>query len=93
MIKRKKTMEAYKIISEEVKECPFCGGTKILYSVSKANAIDAYYGQCYCDNCKAYGPRVRWVETSRGSKRYSAEQNKEHKKEAVNLWNKREVKE
>ena len=89
MIKRKKTMEAYKIISEEVKECPFCGETKILYSVSKANAIDAYYGQCYCDNCKAYGPRVRWVETSRGYKRYSAEQNKEHKKEAINLWNKR----
>lgn len=79
-------MKAYKIISEKVKECPFCKGTKIIYSVREVNAISyyAYYGQCYCDNCKAQGPRVRWVEMFEGPKQYATIE-----REAINLWNKR----
>ncbi len=85
-------MEAYKIISEEVKECPFCNGADIRYSVSKANDFALYHSQCYCNTCKCYGPRVTWQQDSKYlyPNRADAERNKEAKTAAINLWNKRE---
>lgn len=39
-----------------LRNCPFCGSSKIKYSVkTKGNYFQA---ACYCDECHSYGPRI-----------------------------------
>ena len=78
----------YSIITEETKPCPFCGSKDIRYSIKTANSKRDYYGQCYCNECKAAGPRIRFsVDKSASWIRYTAEDCEYAKNDAIWAWN------
>lgn len=58
MMKKKYEAEEY-YNSLHKKCCPFCGSYKVKLSSKTADNGKTRHVQCYCDNCHAYGPRVR----------------------------------
>ena len=81
-------------IDSPVEACPFCKanndrGYGIRYSVSKASEKDIFYAQCYCNNCRAYGPRIRFTPTSTLKNRHEAELDVTAKSLAIQAWNER----
>jgi Lar family restriction alleviation protein len=80
-------------MSEELKKCPFCGGSDIRYSNKtkgdSQNYVEDIYGRrkvsMYCNACKVYGPRLIVDGLSfNGSK-------KEGLAEAIAAWNTRDT--
>ena len=84
-------MESYWKINDPVETCPYCGQSDIRYSVSTAAGRGVYYGQCYCNKCKACGPRRRFTVEGPGNLRIAAERNETAKKDAICLWNLRQL--
>ena len=86
-------MEEYKEISKSTSPCPFCKSKDVRYSVSTADKkAHYYYSQCYCNTCKACGPRVRFIPEGLIKNRYAAENDKTAKNTAIYFWNMREGK-
>lgn len=88
---------AYWKIDAPIEACPFCGSNNdksygIRYSVSKASEKDIFYSQCYCNKCRAYGPRIRFTPTSTSKirNRYAAELDVTAKSLAIQAWNERD---
>ena len=73
--------------SQILKACPFCGSTKVKYSVKKAQD-NIYHAQVYCNDCHATGPRVRFVPEKLN--RVTAEDDIYAKNDALDLWNTRD---
>ena len=76
---------------ENMIPCPFCGGTKIKYSLKTAGRFERYYhAQFYCNDCHTYGPRVNSekVEDSYLG-RVAVERDDELMQLAKDAWNKR----
>jgi len=48
--------EKVKSMSEEMKCCPFCGGSMTGYASVTKNENDLHEGQTICDRCGAQGP-------------------------------------
>ena len=80
----------YQKVDFPVVSCPFCGETEVRYSITVA-ANDYFYGQCYCNKCKAAGPRVRFKPPLVGNTwgRHCAEKDFYAKNDAIALWNSR----
>ena len=44
---------------EELKPCPFCGGTNLDFSHRSGSSYSENYRiAVYCKSCRAYGPRL-----------------------------------
>lgn len=87
-------MVKYAEIHEDIKPCPYCGSKDIRYSVAIANnkQVPRYHAQCYCNNCKANGPRVIFtpdLKDEKGFSRSLAEKDSYAKAEAIKMWDNR----
>lgn len=75
---------------ENMKPCPFCGGTNIELSVSVAirkRDTATFHCAMTCSNCKAKGPR--YLFKTYDHNRSNLENNEEIRVEAAKLWNNR----
>lgn len=68
--------------------CPFCGSTKIKYSLKTvtSNWERYYHAVCYCDDCHTYGPRVL---SEKEISRHQVEKDADLRLKAEEAWNKR----
>lgn len=68
--------------------CPFCGGSKIKYSIkTKTKYFQAAF---YCATCHAYGPRIlsdSCYESLSYSSRYAVRKDKDLEERAADAWN------
>lgn len=86
---------------QELKPCPFCGSTDILYQLNVTEGYDVlYYAYMYCNKCNCRGARTFTKtlhhgeyneEVSPGEYKGSVEihADKEIKEKAIKLWNRR----
>ncbi len=74
-----------------MKPCPFCGSTKIKYSIKTgtSNFKRIYHACWYCWDCNTYGPRVLYKPETNYPGRTNIERNEELKAEALKLWENR----
>lgn len=85
----------YSNIEEEMISCPYCGCKKIKYLVTSSNKSSAnprYAAQCFCNYCKATGPRVLFTPSRISEDRSLIDLAKEDfvaKEKAILLWNTR----
>ena len=79
-------------IMEELKSCPFCGGTDIRHSLKISGKRDIYYHSVmYCNKCHTYGPRVMSEKFDHNNYkgRYAIEKDESLKIKAIEAWNRR----
>lgn len=73
---------------ETLQPCPFCGSTKLDYSLKTSGA--GYHAVVYCKTCHTYGPRVLIKhEGDTYPDRYKYERDETIKQKAAELWNNR----
>lgn len=75
---------------DELKPCPFCGGTDIRFSVKKTGRFEFYYhAAMYCNQCHCYGARIHTAACRERQNRYDIENDAVLKHYAVEAWNRR----
>lgn len=77
---------------QEVKPCPFCGGSNIKFSfkvASRKRTSVVYHACMYCDDCKASSPRVLAHITVENYRLLDIDES--FKEQALELWNKRMI--
>lgn len=73
-----------------MRECPWCKGTDIRYSIrtSTSNFKRIYHASFYCWDCNCYGPRIIYKPDDT-MHRVDVERNLELKQQALNAWENR----
>lgn len=76
---------------DNLKPCPFCGGTDIRFSVKRTGHFERiYHAAMYCNGCHCYGARIHTAPVKNDySSRIEAENDKTLKYYAAEAWNRR----
>ena len=78
-----------------LRNCPFCGSSKIKYSVKSKG--EYFQAACYCDDCHSYGPRVLSDKYDKHqftySLKYVVKNDSALKAKAEAAWNNRQLEE
>jgi C4-type Zn-finger protein len=71
-----------------MKPCPFCGSTKIKYSLKTGTQYfkRIYHACWYCWDCNTYGPRVLYKPAEDVRCRETVERDEALKADALKLW-------
>jgi Lar family restriction alleviation protein len=80
------------VLMDELKPCPFCGGTDIRYSLKITGHFDVrYHAAMYCNKCHCYGARTLTgtVRHDNYKGRTAIENDAAIKAEAIEAWNRR----
>lgn len=73
----------------ELKPCPFCGGTDIRLSI-KRTEYPYWYSALYCRSCNCYGARTRVTVLKKGwISRVEIERSADVRHKAIEAWNRR----
>ena len=78
----------------QITNCPFCGGSKIKYSVATARSTtqEYYRVSMYCTDCGCHGPR-HLVRPEPGETGYNVREavvkDEQLQNKAIELWNSR----
>ena len=77
--------------TKEIKPCPFCGNTKLEYSLKKSGRFDIMYHATFrCTKCHTYGPRVLSKNVSKyNTSRDNVDKDESLKLLALEAWNNR----
>jgi hypothetical protein len=70
-----------------MKPCPFCGSTKIKYSVktTRQQFQPVWHAAFYCWDCNCYGPRALY-KPNKDLRRWDVEKDENLKAQALDLW-------
>ena len=68
-------------MSEELKPCPFCGGTDIRFDIETMQPDNIHGGTWSCGDCDSVGPNTAYWHASE----------EEAKLDAANAWNTRHI--
>lgn len=76
-------------MESKINVCPFCGSTKIDYSVKTTGRWERkYHVAMYCRDCNCYGKRVL-ITPAEEETRFEVERNPQYKQLAIDAWNTR----